>query len=493
VLASGLVEVFDSSSGQLLVEARVANAVLVELGHDGHLVVVDRHGPRAELDPSGLACRVQECLPGEPIPAAPDLSPPPPAGASAGTAGFCLEGRGCFDWRGAQIPDADLAGGADAYVRQGQFLSLALDSGLPGCRWHRIRVDADRPEGTALEAAFATTDGPPHGRPPGTRAPGAWAGFPAGDPHSLDWYEVAAGSADSTLTAPPGRYGYLRLRLSGDGQRTPSVYQVRLDLPRATSVDSLPAAYSDDPAARDFTERFVSLFDAQLEEIDEALARRPALLDAESLPDDALGWLAGLLGTGIEAEMDVPRRRELLRSAPELFRSRGTIAGLIGVLRIVPGVTAGIEELGTARPWGAVGTASVGGVRLFGRSRVRVRLGTSRLGQSRLESGGNPDHDAIRFGESRIRVHVPAGTDAALASRVVRSQVPAHVIAEVRVAPAGSVATVLRLGIDTVLQPPDPAVVGGTTLGRRGLVGVGRGAAAERVVGRPAAAAARQS
>jgi hypothetical protein len=98
----------------------------------------------------------------------------------------------------------------------------------------------------------------------------------------------------------------------------------------------------------------------------------------------------------------------------------------------------------------------------------------------------------VRFGESRVRVHVPAGTDTALVGRVVRSQLPAHVVAEVRVATAGFVATVLRLGVDTVLQPPDPAVVGGVALGRRGLVAVGRGAAAERVVGRPVAVA-RQS
>ena len=218
----------------------------------------------------------------------------------------------------------------------------------------------------------------------------------------------------------------------------------------------------------------MSVFDAELKEIDEVLARRPDLLDADGLPDAALGWLAGLIGTGFEAEMDVERRREWLRAAPGLFRQRGTLTGLLETLRVALGVMATVEELGTARPWGAVGSTHLGSVRLFGRSRVRVRLGTSRLGGSRLESEGNPDHDAVLFGASRIRVHVPAGTDTALVARVVRRQLPAHVVAEVSAATAGFVATVLRLGVDTVLTTPNPAIVGAASLGRVGVVAPGR-------------------
>jgi phage tail-like protein len=489
-LGSGLVEAFDTESGHQLAEVEVPDAVLVELAADGSIGVVDRLGRRTDLDPSGLICRADPgCRPGDPLPAQPQ--PPWPIGVTAGPNGFRLSGGGTFDWRGHRFDeDADLLAEQNSYHRQGQFLSSALDSGIPGCRWHRIRVDADLPTGTRLEAAFATTDGPAEGRIPQPAEPGAWSEFPAGDPHLVDWFPVGAG-ADSILSLPPGRYGYLRLRLTGDGRNTPAVYQVRLDLPRATSLDHLPAAYSEDPVARDFAERFLSLFDAQLEQIDEALARRGALLDADALPDDALGWLAGLLGTGFEAEMDVPSRRALLGEAPGLFRRRGTSAGLIQLLRVGFGVEASVDELGTARPWGAVGQAHLGSVRLFGSSTVRVRLGTSRLGRSLLTSEGNPDEDAILAGAHRIRVHVPAGTDAALVTRVVRSQIPAHVLADVRVASAGFVATTLRLGVDTVLRSPDPAIVGGITLGRRGVVANGHRAGTDWWAGKPFAAVER--
>jgi phage tail-like protein len=487
VLAGGVVEVFDTGSGRLLAEARVPRAVAVQVEADGSLVVLDRHGLRTDLDSSGLVCQSEPCGPGRPFPASPPATPPVPHGATVGADGFCLGGRGCFDWRGRPTAEVDLDAGADIVLRRGQFLSLALDSGVPGCRWHRIRVDAELPEGTDVEIAFATTDGSPLGRTPGAPQPGDWSDVPAGDPHPTDWFVVASGATDSTLSASPGRYGYLRLRLTGDGRHTPVVHQVRLDLPRATGLDRLPALYAEEPTAADFTERFLAIVDAQLEDIDEVLARRPALLDPDALPDDALGWLAGLLGTGFEAEMDVVRRRAFLRAAPELFRRRGTLSGVLQTLRIALGVTATVEELGTARPWGAVGTAHLGALRLFGRSRVRVRLGTSRLGGSRLESEGNPDHDAILFGASRVRVHVPAGTDRELVARVLRSQLPAHIVADVVSSRAGFSATVLRLGIDTVLTPPEPAVVGSGSLGRSGVVAPGRAAGADLVVGRPVA------
>jgi phage tail-like protein len=249
------------------------------------------------------------------------------------------------------------------------------------------------------------------------------------------------------------------------------VHAVRLDLPRHTSLETLPAVYSADSRAREFSERFLALFDAELELRDEVVARRAALLDAAALPDDALGWLAGLLGLGFEAEMPVARRRALIAAAPDLFRRRGTPHGLVDTLRIALGVEAAIEELGARRPWGALGRARLDGVRLFAPSRARVRLGTSRLGTAPLNAGGNPDDDARLWGANRLRVHVGPGAERALVERVVRSQTPAHVATSVHVAEPGLVLSDLRVGIDTVLVGPGPLVAGQARLGRGVLRG----------------------
>src|SRR5262249_26232537 len=73
--------------------------------------------------------------------------------------GFCFAERGpdgfdvtlCFDWQGAPLPEGAVQEPLPPLrATQGQLLTVALDSGLPRCRWHRVEVDADLPFGTSL-------------------------------------------------------------------------------------------------------------------------------------------------------------------------------------------------------------------------------------------------------------------------------------------------------------------------------------------------------
>jgi phage tail-like protein len=515
-LVDGLgVLVFDAPSGHLTGSFASARGTAISLTPWGAILVGDADGVLHEVDLSGMPCSALDT--GSPISAVAHEPEHPcralvihPSGAvtvaaagvltagdpslleglatnpvSAATPlGFCVRGS-CFDWDGAPLDPTGLGPGPARYPPRGQYLSAPLDSGLPRCRWHRLRIDAEIPAGTTVEVAIATTDGPPQGRVAQLAAASPWNTFPAGDPHPDDWFEVSSGVVDVTLSLPPGRHAYVRVRLTGDGSATPKVHQIRVDLPRRTSLDDLPAVYAGDVDARDFSERFVTLFDAQLEEVDETVERLPALLDAAALPDDALTWLAGLLGLGFEAVMTVAQRRALIAAAPDLYRRRGTPSGLVRTLAVALGITAIVEELGSQRPWGAAGDARLGTLRLFGRSRARVRLGTSQLGRAPLMSSGNPDDDARLAGANRIVVSVPPNSDRGLVERVVRSQTPAHVVASVQMRAPGFVLTDLRLGIDTVIAGPAPAVLGTVRLGRLGVLRPGRAGKCLAVVGRP--------
>ena len=136
------------------------------------------------------------------------------------------------------------------------------------------------------------------------------------------------------------------------------MHRIRLDFPRITSADQLPAVYTQDPAAADFTERFLSLFDAAFEEADRAVERYPALLDPTGVPDEVLPWLGGLLGLAFDPGWDATTRRELLAAIPGLYRGRGTPAALSKAIRIVFGVDVAIHELFTDRDWAALNRAS---------------------------------------------------------------------------------------------------------------------------------------
>jgi phage tail-like protein len=417
-----------------------------------------------------------------------------PSGVSAaGEQGFCLSvvedsvpAQRCWSWYGEPIAADRIAAPAPRPLEtQGQLLTRAIDSGIPRCQWHRLRVDAEVPPGTGLQIAVASSEVSDNPAPPGAEADPRWAGFATGIPHPDDWEDLPVGASDVLLNRPPGRYLFVRVRLTGDGLSTPLVHSIRLDFPRRTSLAYLPEVWQDDPTAADFTARFLSLFDAQLDDLDRVIERYPALLDSVNVPDAVLPWLAGLLGLGFDPAWTASRRRILVQSAPELYRLRGTAEGLRKAIELVVGVVPVIEELGATRAWGALARrgsrsrAVLGSVRLFGPSRVRFRLDRSVLSQTPIRSLGDPRRDALGSDAYRFRVLVPpspgGAVDVPRLERLIASQAPAHTVASVRVGGTGLVVgQQSAVGVDTLLVGPPAPILGGTSIGRtaasRGVV-----------------------
>ncbi|WP_051745282.1 phage tail protein [Streptomyces yerevanensis] len=371
-------------------------------------------------------------------------------------------------------------------VTEAALVTIPLDSGISRCRWHRVRVVAEVPSGSALVVQLATTGDDP-------------VGVPGPD----DWQTVAGPAYDVLVDQPPGRYLVVRLLLGrGDAATAgPAVRQLRLDLPRATSADLLPAVYREDPTADDFTERFLALFDSVVETLDRATQRAPALLDPAGVPEDVLPWIAGLLGLdpGTENVLLSPAvLRELIAAAPELRRRRGTPHGLALALEIVLGVRpAVLEPVGP--PWGAVGRDTrLGEVRLFGRSATRVRLGGPAVLGSRLagvggrsgaplRSLGEPADDPLTGSAFRFRVLLPPHPDtgvrrpgaldglATTAADLVERLSPAHTTATVSLGGLGfTVGERSAVGVDTLLVGPAPSPSGRAVLGVDTLLGPDR-------------------
>ncbi|MFF3400113.1 hypothetical protein ACFYW6_16475 [Streptomyces sp. NPDC002659] len=397
-------------------------------------------------------------------------------------------------------------------VTEAALVTVPLDSGSSRCRWHRIRVDADVPSGSALVVQLATTGDDPDG-------------VPGPD----DWQTVAGPVYDVLVDQPPGQYLVVRLLLGRTDASAPgpAVRQLRLDLPRATSADLLPAVYREDPTADDFTERFLALFDSVVETLDRATERAPALLDPAGVPDGVLPWIAGLLGIDLgpdpdpapgassgggpgsgtnpgapdpgTAQLPPSVLRRLIAAAPELRRRRGTPCGLALALEIVLGVRPAIVEPASA-PWGAVGRDTrLGEVRLFGRSATRVRLGGPAVLGSRLagpgarrsgaplRSLGNPDEDPLTGTTFRFRVLIPPGpppgtrrppsTDARArtAADLIERLSPAHTTATVCIGGLGfTVGERSAVGVDTLLVSPGPSPAGVAVLGADTVLGADR-------------------
>ncbi|MFN0251511.1 MAG: phage tail protein [Kofleriaceae bacterium] len=409
---------------------------------------------------------------------------------TADATGFCLDATAadgthvetCWDWRGQPLTTVAPLLPAMREPR-GQLLTVAIDSGIPRCRWHRIRVEAEVPFGTKLEIAIATSEAEfpvPQGDP--LAEPLAWQAFPAGVPHPDDWQ---IGSLDFLVEQPAGRCAFLRVRLSGDRRATPRVRRVRLDMPRVTSLELLPAVYRESPEAEDFGERFLSLFDASTAELDRAIERAPALLDVAGVPGGALAWLAGFFDIAFDPAWSTARRRALLRAAPEIFRRRGTVAGLRQVISILFDADPVIDELSLGRMLGALDrSARLRATRLASPRRARMLLDRSELGRAPLLSWGNPTQDPYATTAFRFRVLVPPTLDAgpgrqAAVERLVASQKPAHTLAHVRVGGGGFLVGIWSaVGVDTVPAAPARPILGAlgnVRLRRASVVWPGRG------------------
>lgn len=418
---------------------------------------------------------------------------------SASSSGFCfdedtrrgLDVESCDTWEGHALPLADFTPPLPPQLQtQGQMITLPLDSGITRCEWHRVRLDADVPAGTTVSVAVATAQDPraaPQGDP--ARDPG-WTQFPGGTPHFADWTLAPAGALDFLIQQPAGQYLYLRLRLTGSGTASPVVRRIRIDFPRATSVDHLPAVYQENPRAADFSKRFLSLFDAAVANVDDIITRYPALLDPSGVPDQLLPWLGGFFNIEFDPSWDAATRRRILAAAPALYRARGTPAGLTLAIQTVFGVTPYVDEGSAIGPWGALackgtgtctamGTPCAAGapssigrparlreVRLFSRSRTRLQLDRSALGTAPLRSHGNPDLDPFASGAYRVTVLVPPLQDRSpqQAQRLVSlvgSQSPANTVPQVRTGGNGFLLGQLSvLGIDTSLTPIAAPVLG---------------------------------
>jgi phage tail-like protein len=111
--------------------------------------------------------------------------------------------------------------------------------------------------------------------------------------------------------------------------------------------DNLPSVYSDG----DFGMRLVSGFELLLDPLVAALDNLPDHFDPVYAPRDVLDLLTEWLGLEHDEARSGEERREIVRSAPELMRRRGTRAGLELALKLAfPGVPFRVED-GGAVTW----------------------------------------------------------------------------------------------------------------------------------------------
>jgi phage tail-like protein len=309
------------------------------------------------------------------------------------------------------------------------------------------------------------------------------------DPGS--WTALAPDVADVWIGAE-SRVLWLGALIEGDGSASVTLANLRLERDREGYLPHLPAIYQTRTEDLDGLLRFLGLFESFFVDAEGTIDRLERLFDPWVAPVEWLPWLAAWLAVDLDEAWPEPTKREVLASAWERHRWRGTARGLRSALRIYAGLEGLVEEpiLGSAwwalAPEGtgsesALAEASVLGfsTRLAASEPAGAVLGSSAvLDQSRLLTGD--EYGAALFDATAhqltVRVHRRQLSDLEhleRVRRVVEREKPAHTHAHLCVIePRLRVGFQARLGVDSVIG-------GGAR--EAGLLGVDRsaGSAAE--------------
>jgi phage tail-like protein len=346
--------------------------------------------------------------------------------------------------RGALATPPPQAFAADEQPHGQQF-----DSGIVGCTWHRVLLDADIPPGTAIYVRTRATDDldlltvtPWQAQPaPYLRSGDSEIPFYA---PPLDEEGSRQGTWELLLQGVQGRYVQLELTLEGSERSTPRLAALRVWYPRFSYLDHyLPVIYREDPVPASFLERWLANYEGLYTNLEDKIEHLPRLLDPRTAPAEALDWLAGWFGLALDPLWTEERRRFFIRHAYELYSRRGTVPGVEIGLRLYLD-----DEVG---PW-------LFDPACWGRSNVRIveRFLTRNVDPrvygataDAAASGNEPAASAHRF--VVLLPHGLAPEQQEMARRIIELEKPAHTAFELtrywdmfRVGEA-------RLGLDTQL------------------------------------------
>jgi phage tail-like protein len=358
------------------------------------------------------------------------------------------------------------------HATQAELLAGPLDAGERD-GWERLAIAVTTPGASRVELAayFADTDAPP--------APNDWLPAPAHDALLIHYL-----SPSLPVPLPPQRrYLWVRVRLRAIGADVPTLAQVHAVTADEDYREHLPALYAESDAD-DTLKHLLALARSEIGDGEAALGALPQSLSPQFARADMLPWLARWLAFDLPEGLDIDARRDVLARVWDLYRRRGTVAGLIEFIHLYTGIKTRVVEwfrqrhvwslggaplgFATALPTAAADGMVVPDSTILDKSDPawgcavpgRVVAGHVVVGVDRPLARG--DLGSVLFDDDahRLSILVPAGAarEAALRARlreIVEAEAPAHVLIEICfIEPRLRLGVQSRIGIDAVVAGP---------------------------------------
>jgi phage tail-like protein len=288
--------------------------------------------------------------------------------------------------------------------QDGYAITEPLDSGIDQCPWHRVEIELESPLPSGCSVTMRTFT--------------SQTKIDLEDPQNLDlkkWDAAPPNADDFLILSPPGRYLYMRIDMKGNGRETPKLARLRIYFPRMGYLSYLPAVYQQDAQSKDFLQRFLAICERFFDSVEGSIENMWTYFNADGVPaDEFLNWLGSWIGMSFHPSLPVARRRALLRNAPELYRRRGTAAGLQLLLALALGLKdeARILEHFCLRNWMQLNTEAdldnhsrLWGLRIVDRLHLEEN---SRIGDFALIGTGDPLRDPFNVFAHRFSIFLPA-------------------------------------------------------------------------------------
>jgi len=130
-----------------------------------------------------------------------------------------------------------------------------------------------------------------------------------------------------------------------EGDELNDARTIKVEIASRPAINYLPGIYQDaDEENADFLQRFLLITAHLTSGIEENLEFVHELFDPRITNEKWLPWLASWLAMPLLEGWDEEKRREIIQRTPELYRLRGTAAGLKLALRLFADVKAEIHE-----------------------------------------------------------------------------------------------------------------------------------------------------
>lgn len=495
--------------------------LFLAIGRSGTVYACDEEVIK-EIGPDGV---VSELGSGQESLLADFGKPPIPVDVQHGTmqlGPFCGKDSAVFDFEGSEsntpffLPVTSL-------LLSGTCVLGPFDSRIDACVWDRLTLRGDWPEKTITTVLTYGADVERPAAQTLNLPQDYWtpAGAFSGDPTSSEW--------DCLVKSQPGRYLWIQLKFSGTGVSTPKLDRVVIDYPRNTYRQYLPEVYSSDPVSAEFLDRFVSLFERTLRNLEHKVDNLPRIVDPMSAPwgnrGDYFRWLGSWIGFVPSNNLSESRNRELLRDFGKSTNWRGTKFGLYQTLTKYLGYPTVVEPSAPVQPktcrparalcppvkppkaawqpppmilehfclrrWMELSSGTLGGqAQLWGKRIVnRSQLGSgAQTGHTQLIGVPDPHRDPFHVFAHRFTVFIPGplvpeGKARAELIQMVAKEAPSGTQGFVEFVDEGlRVGVQSMLGYDTVIGKPPRGTstlgepLNGTQLGGRsdGSLGISR-------------------